>query len=353
MFIIFFFYLTIFWTNFLNQTHCFSLLYVFSRNLNINFFNYFYIFFFFFYFYTNKIKFFKFFIFFFNFTLIKLKKKIITFSLLVGYNSIHPYLFYYSFLNIIFYYLALNSWYVNKKISHYISVLALILGGYWGFGSSVWGYFWVNDLIEWNLLVLVFINILSFHVYYNLNFKFLFLNVCLLIAYSIILFRFGFFFTRHSFFDLTKIKNIFLLYSFMLYVFYWIFYLSCLMALKFFFIFIFVILIQNSWKKVITSNFYNKFFHLFIITLTFIWLKHKNMGEVLINYFLLKKLLYSVNFYFSFYSSYLFVIVLNHKKFFFLLKKYTIICFKITKKKIFIFALYSFSLWLFFLLINV
>lgn len=347
MIIIFVFYIIVFWTIYLNQTQSFSLLYVFSRNLNINFFNYFYITIFFFYFLINKLKLFKFFIFFFSFIVIKLKKKIITFGLLIGYNSIHPYLFYYSFLNTIFYYLTLNSVYLNKKIIYYMSILALILGGYWGFGSSVWGYFWVNDSIEWNLLTIVFLNVLSFHVYYNLRFKMLYASVCLLILYNIILFRFGFFFTRHSFFDLTKLKNTFFLYSCLLYFFNWIFYLGCFLFLKCFSIFIIVILIKKSWKKIVVSNFYNILFHLFILALTFNWLKHRNMSEILINYFFLKKLLYSINFYFNFYSSYFFIVISSHKKLFFFLKKYTIISFKATKKKFIVFAVYSFALWLF------
>lgn len=60
------------------------------------------------------------------------------------------------------------SWQLNRqlsynllavKISYFLQIklltVTLLLGGLWGLQSMAWGYFWVNDGIEWTLLIVI------------------------------------------------------------------------------------------------------------------------------------------------------------------------------------------------------
>lgn len=86
------------------------------------------------------------------------KKKLIT-TLIVGTVVIHP-LAFYVFTAIFFVkfftrnvYQTINLIRLSLKILAVFLMLTLILGGFWGLQSISWGYFWVNDAIEWLLLI--------------------------------------------------------------------------------------------------------------------------------------------------------------------------------------------------------
>ena len=102
--------------------------------------------------------------------------------------------------------------YITQLTLLLIGSLCLVLGGLWGLGNAVWGFFWVNDFIEIILLVFLLSVLTCFHVYNTTESKFFFiLKACMLILY-IFLLRWGFIFTRHNFFNFNSINNLFLLY---------------------------------------------------------------------------------------------------------------------------------------------
>lgn len=135
---------------------------------------------------------------------ILLKKKLVT-TLYIGTLTIHPILFYFSLviliLKFVYYktfsnHLILN---LSRNALLYIQVVTLLLGGFWGFQSVIWGYFWVNDTVEWLLLLTIiylgtYIHKLSSN-QTSIN-KLLYL---LLLINIIMLVRLNIFPTRHSF----------------------------------------------------------------------------------------------------------------------------------------------------------
>lgn len=130
-------------------------------------------------------------------------------SLIVGLYNIHPFFLYTSI--ILFFVSAIlrfNLVFTNHVMLWLCSLFALILGGFWGLGNGVWGYFWVNDLIEQLLLFLCLIFCYKFHTQSssrNLLLNFLLVNsVCI----SLIIIRNGLLSTRHAFFDATNLTSI-------------------------------------------------------------------------------------------------------------------------------------------------
>jgi len=134
-------------------------------------------------------------------------------QLIVGLNCIHPVLFYLSLLcGLILFTKPREISYITQLTLLLIGSLCLVLGGLWGLGNAVWGFFWVNDFIEIILLVFLLSVLTCFHVYNTTESKFFFiLKACMLILY-IFLLRWGFIFTRHNFFNFNSINNLFLLY---------------------------------------------------------------------------------------------------------------------------------------------
>lgn len=129
-------------------------------------------------------------------------------TLWTGFIVIHPLLLYCSVALGIYYLYYLRSYRVLSlmrivKLSSY----ALLFGVYWGFYTNIWGFFWVNDFVEWVLLQFVIYFVILAH-----HFKLVYcINVSLL-TYSIILsefliVRYKFIWTRHSFFSkLTAVQ---------------------------------------------------------------------------------------------------------------------------------------------------
>lgn len=136
-------------------------------------------------------------------------------QLLIGYNSIHPSFFYSGF---IFFYLYFKSW----KLGYFFRSLfiltfltiALSLGGLWGAGNSIWGFFWVNDTIELILFVLCVSLTLIIHSETTPQNIFFIKVLTLIIILWLLCLRWGFTFTRHNFFDLKKLINISVVYCF-------------------------------------------------------------------------------------------------------------------------------------------
>lgn len=130
----------------------------------------------------------------------------LTGSLLVGYYSLHPVFLYVGFVLTAGSYCAYTCNITSWKISFYILTFAFILGGAWSWGNSNWGFFWVNDAIEWALLTLIFLTLARYHILNDIHNNNLKILLSLLILFFVF-FRLGFFVSRHSFFT-PAIKNI-------------------------------------------------------------------------------------------------------------------------------------------------
>lgn len=140
-------------------------------------------------------------------------------TLSIGFVNIHPILLYLVCILGVGNYLYVESYRflsISISILVWISITALLLGMYWGVFSFLWGFFWVNDLVEWFLLSLIILLLSSLHNTHVIQFKIYknFYIFFLLIYISTI--RLNFFFTRHSFFFSFFINNLllyFLLFS--------------------------------------------------------------------------------------------------------------------------------------------
>ena len=137
----------------------------------------------------------------------------LTTTLSIGFVNIHPILLYIVCILTIGSYLRLESYKltsVSISILVWVGIIALLLGMYWGVFSFLWGFFWVNDLVEWFLLSLIILLLTILHNSYTLQFK-VYINsyiIFLLIYISAI--RLNLVFTRHSFFFSFFINNILL-----------------------------------------------------------------------------------------------------------------------------------------------
>lgn len=197
-------------------------------------------------------------------------------SLIVGFYNIHPILLYLSFFFFISKYQYINIFFiVLKKNQFYVASFTLLLGGYWGAGNSVWGYFWVNDIIEQILLYCVLIFLIKFHIFETKQLNYFNIIIFFSLFFVLFLLRLGFISTRHSFFDTSNIKNILYYFSWLnfsaistlikIYIFYYIGWL--IFTIGSFFLFFF--LIQYLFKNIKTF-----FVHLLIIILGMLWLKY-------------------------------------------------------------------------------
>ena len=137
-------------------------------------------------------------------------------TLLIGLNTIHPIVYYSGFYLFINFFLNKYCFYNYFKLTNILVCItsALILGVFWGLVNNLWGYLWVNDLIEILLLVLFFFCLYILHTY-KLFYKFFFFSNILIFLLIIYMLRLNFFSSRHSFFlnpqviSYTTITNIF------------------------------------------------------------------------------------------------------------------------------------------------
>lgn len=164
------------------------------------------------------------------------KKKLVD-SLLIGTIVIHPIMFY--FFMLIFFLKCLHQkklyWLNIINLTNFSLIkfmfITLILGGFWGFQSTIWGYFWVNDAVEWVLFMTIIYLLWKIHnfplnsrLYNSFIVPFLLFNL-------IVLIRLNIFQTRHNFIEQ---KTLYLL--------------------VFFFYFSFFIFINKSFNKLNFSN---------------------------------------------------------------------------------------------------
>lgn len=138
-------------------------------------------------------------------------------TLSIGFINIHPILLYLVCILGVGNYLYLQSYrFISISISIlvWVGITALLLGMYWGVFSFLWGFFWVNDLVEWFLLSLIILLLSSLHNTHIIQFKVYknFYIFFLLIYISAI--RLNFFFTRHSFFFSFFINNLLIYFLF-------------------------------------------------------------------------------------------------------------------------------------------
>ena len=199
-------------------------------------------------------------------------------SLVIGYYNIHPLLLYTSifFCFTVFKY---NNIYflLNLKFLFYFSLIALLLGGLWGAGNGVWGYFWVNDLIEQYLFWLTIGTITLFHKFLNKNFSLSLISLLVFSLVILLLLRVGMFNTRHSFFDTNNLSNIAVYWNFIFINF------SSLYFKNIFFISVawvgFFLIICYLTYFLSQIKFFNKstaFLHAILVCLAYIWVKYSH-----------------------------------------------------------------------------
>jgi len=129
-------------------------------------------------------------------------------ELLVGYNNIHPLLLYISYIWVFSRIGVKEFFFMFRWLTLLIiTVIVLLLGGYWGLNNAVWGFFWVNDLIEWILICLIGVVLVIVHSKKQCNLlikAFLWMFLLTIILY---LSRYGLVFTRHNFFNVRNTAN--------------------------------------------------------------------------------------------------------------------------------------------------
>ena len=209
------------------------------------------------------------------------------YTLWSGTIMLHPIYLYCSLVWFSFYYLRLQ---VNTKYFlnyySYMCIIALFLGCLWGSQSSAWGYFWVNDYIEWFLLILYGLIVLCFHTIF-ISKKTIYANIAACVLFLFLLYiRLDLFPTRHSFFDVNitmYVINYIYVYIYCIAIFYfgsnyinarliWIFffiYWCFMISLKLFF-FILCIYVYNNYFFFFSTN-YTKVIHFFFFNFFFFW----------------------------------------------------------------------------------
>lgn len=317
--------------------------YIITFFLNHSWWNYFFIFFLGLI-YFKRINFFFFYYLLFSCYSNPIAYKNIPFSLLIGYNNIHPLLFY-NVLISFFLCLYTEVYFIKKKkfILNF-SIITLLLGGLWGMGNSVWGFFWVNDQIEFVLLLYILLQLIQIHFFFSKKVKTLLVIFFISILNYLLILRWGFVFTRHNFINLKFFINFFKFNFFFFFKFNFFFFALIICVNKLKFIIINYLIIKNS--KFFSFFFF--IFHLTIFILFITWLKYKIMNNTIFQikytpnfiffinlncylnffFFFLKKkllqlkiklsLLYTVKFYF--FVKNIFVNYLSSLFFFFLLK---------------------------------
>lgn len=134
-----------------------------------------------------------------------LVKKHLVDTLHIGTLAIHPLLFYISLLFLIAKVLASYKKYsanilpLTLSSLSYLLTLTLLLGGFWGFQSTIWGYFWVNDTVEWLLLFSVLYTLWLIHTHSVSSNKLNYLLSLFMLVNFILLVRLNLLPTRHNF----------------------------------------------------------------------------------------------------------------------------------------------------------
>lgn len=130
------------------------------------------------------------------------KKLLLT--LAVGTVVLHPLGFYiFTIIFLLKFYFLKNHFFLLKQylnMSYLVLFLTvtLALGSLWASQSNSWGYFWVNDAVEWLLLIIIcyILGFLHFWVHPN---RYNFFLAILIIINVLVLVRLNFVSTRHNF----------------------------------------------------------------------------------------------------------------------------------------------------------
>ena len=149
-------------------------------------------------------------------------KKQLPEALLIGTITVHPLMFYFFMLILFVKTIKFNVKYLynylpisNTRLSLYLTI-TLILGGFWGLQSTIWGYFWVNDSVEWILLLAILGILYSLHTSIVSTLKFNGFLLIFLLFNLVIMVRLNIFQTRHSFIEQRSLSS-FLLCGYLLF----------------------------------------------------------------------------------------------------------------------------------------
>ncbi len=151
--------------------------------------------------------------------LVKVKKLIL--ALWLGTLNVHPPIFY---LGLILLFIILNSFHfydkqklsLQLKTNLYLLFLTLAFGGLWGLQSLAWGYFWVNDGIEWILLVSILLLVNYYHTFIKRELTIFFFFFIPLILTLLLFIRLNIISTRHSFLSSYSLVYLSLFFYFFL-----------------------------------------------------------------------------------------------------------------------------------------
>ena len=135
--------------------------------------------------------------------------RVLVVTLIAGTVLIHPVAFYFFMIIFFFQFFKLNNYLIltylrlQRVLIIYFLAITLSLGGFWGTQSNTWGYFWVDDLIEWLLLSSIIYGVVSIHFYlFSCGVINFFINHYLLLNFLIFV-RLGFLSTRHNFLSIN------------------------------------------------------------------------------------------------------------------------------------------------------
>lgn len=316
--------------NSFNFNFAYQSFYSLVASLNNTYLNFFLIFLIISFFSYNQ-KFF-FFLIFFNFFYLLYKYNCFFFvskQLLIGLNNVHPPLFYFSlliFVNLFFF--NKNFIYFNYYFIIFCAIFALILGGFWGFGNTVWGFFWVNDEIEKILLFYCCLLVTILHFNYYIKYIYIYIYTYFLIFLYIYALRTGFIFTRHNFFDLKNLNNI--IFSYLIFNYFSISSVIYIYILNFFFKFFLYLSLIKFFSKILLFNNYKIkliFFHILIFSLFIGWLKTRVNNYIFYSVYIYKSITnFSMNFYNFTFFNYFFIF--NAKKIIFFNKLFFLYTYK-------------------------
>lgn len=153
-----------------------------------------------------------------NFVSFKLSRSLLD-ALLVGTITYHPLTLYTAIILFLIKLLFYNSKLVLFLTCHFrlktnflIAVTSLFLGSLWSTQSFAWGYFWVNDPVEYLLLLLVFLILHKSHLN-KLVFDELYSTIVLvhLVNYLLVI-RLNLVTTRHNFITTKQLSFLLLLF---------------------------------------------------------------------------------------------------------------------------------------------
>lgn len=134
----------------------------------------------------------------------------LTFTLWEGMIWIHPPFFYTALLLSFFYVIPTTQVNTSKKIQYRVvsafCLLSFFTGGLWSFFYFTWGYYWLFDFIELFPFLFLFLTTAAIHIRFIKSLLSFSCCLVLFILFLLLLTRYGFILTRHSFFSSKGLK---------------------------------------------------------------------------------------------------------------------------------------------------